>query len=259
MPVTYFWLVLLVFFSSIILFFKNWLARDIAQVIVFATGVTLFVGLYYIGDSRPEYLFPISLFVVLNYFLVMGGYVKRLDSIGKKTLVLCILSIVFVVWPTYIRKEFIADLIINKFNNLKSKNFLKSGFNEALNKKYNEEISLINQNIKDHKILIIYNDDTYLFYLLNKENLLHVNPMITITTKSELGFATYEAEKTCPKKIVVDCYLAGRCLPHFNTMINPVLFTVSVGRLILTKIETDCNIKYQPIICTNNLCIAQAQ
>jgi hypothetical protein len=259
MPVTYFWLVLLVFFSSIILFFKNWLARDIAQVIVFATSVTLFVGLYYIGDSRPEYLFPISLFVVLNYFLVIGSYVKRLNSVGKKALILFILSIVFVVWPTYIRKEFIADLIINKFNNLKSKNFLKSGFNEALNKKYNEEISLINQNIKDHKILIIYNDDTYLFYLLNKENLLHVNPMITITTESELDFAAYEASKTCPKKIVVDCYLERKCLPHFNTMINPVLFTVSAGQLLLTKIETDCNIKYQPIICTNNLCIAQAQ
>lgn len=256
---TYFWIFILIFLTMIILFFKNLISRENVETVVFTTCITFFVSLYYIGNSRPEYLFPISLFIILNFFLLAGSFYQRINSSAIKIVTLSIIFLVFIVWPIYNRGYFIADLLIRKFDALKTQNLFSPAINSILKTKYNKDLQLINKYIKDPEILIIHNDDTYLLSLLNKKNLLRVNPLITITTKADLDFATFEASKICPEKIVLDCALVGKCKPHFDEMLNPVQFSLSISQLVFSKIQGDCKTSYQPVECNNNLCIVQNQ
>lgn len=256
---TYFWAFILIFISTIILFIRKLLAKENIETIVFITCITFFVSLYFIGNSRPEYLFPISLFIIFNFFLLVGDLFQKIDSSVKKILALFVIFLAFVFWPIYNRGYFIADLLIRKFDGLKTQNLFNPAINSILKTKYNDDLRLINKYIKDPKILIVYNDDTYLLSLLNKKNLLHVNPLISITTKNDLDFATYEVSSVCPKQIVVDCNLVNKCKPHFDEMLNPVQFSLSISQLVFTKIQSTCETTYQPVECNNNLCVVQSQ
>ncbi|OGK19852.1 hypothetical protein A3C23_04065 [Candidatus Roizmanbacteria bacterium RIFCSPHIGHO2_02_FULL_37_13b] len=258
--ITYFWLVMLIFFSAVILYFRKQMSSDIDQFIIFTTNATLFCGLYFVGNSRDTNLFSISIFLVLSFFLVIGYYYGKLQSTGSRVLILLILLTIFALFPVYIRKEFIADMLISRIERLKSQEILKPEIVEIMRKKYSAEINLINTNLNGNKILMIYSDDTYLFYLIDKENLLDVNPQIGILTEDELTFALREVLKVCPKKIAIDCDLVERCsFMHHRSMINSVTYPVDIQLLLLNKIESGCHLKYQPTICTNDLCIAQAQ
>ncbi len=255
--VSYFWFVPLIFFSSLILFFRNQLPKQSVALIVFTACLTFFVGLYYVGNSKTEYLYYISLFILFNIYLVSVSYFIKITGQRSKILLLSFMTFVLVIFPLGLRKEAIADNLLTKINSFRISKLFKAYVYDTINVKLAEDASLINKHLKQKKVLIIQNDDTYLFYLTKKENLLNINPIGAIVTKKELDFATVEAVKTCPQAIAVDCFYLNKCsTKHFDKMLNASW--TWVDKFVLDKIETSCRIKYLPKVCSENLCIAEA-
>lgn len=257
---TYFWLVILIFFSSSILFFKKWINGQTYQPVLFATNAMFVAGIYYVGDSRPTYLFSLTLLIILGFFLMLGYFFEKLKSGRIKTIILLGVALFCIVLPTYIRKEFIADTLIGKFKSLSRPNIFQPEIGDIVEKKYVKEIDLINRNLTGPKIVIIHNDETYLFYLTRKKNLLRINPQMGILTENEIDFALRDAVKNCPKRIAVDCDLVGKCsYSHRRTMINSATYsTVDVEKILFERFQSKCNLKYIPTVCTGDLCITQA-
>ena len=103
--------------------------------------------------------------------------------------------------------------------------------------------------------MIISTDDTYLFYLTGKKNLIDANPAVLMVMKKELDRAVKNVSRVCPTSIAVDCSIIKKCEPYqsFNQGERTVL------PFILREVEAACRFKYEPTICTNQLCIAKPQ
>jgi len=252
---TYFWLLLLSYFFSFILFISD-NQSFINQLLLLTTNLSFFAGVYYIGRSHPHNLFNLSILFLLSFFIL----VSKLFSSDKssKLFKFCLVIVIFlflVAIPINNRRDDVARLIKYKLRGFQQRAIFSSETGDFLNKHYRQEIKLINNNFKTNSpIIILSSDDTYLFYLTKKNNLLDINPISGVISKSDLDFALKQATKVCPKKIVVDCQTFDKC-PKYKTLnhaqINPQLF--------IDKISASCHLDYQPIECTKKLCLVISQ
>ena len=145
-----------------------------------------------------------------------------------------------------------TEMIIVKLKRLTAGNIFKSEMKNILTKRYSKETQLIINNLKDDKIAILSNDDTYLFYLTGKKNLLDANPQVSIDTQSDLDHAFENFARHCPDKIAADCVVFGRCSQSVG-FDQSGFFPQSI---FLNEIQKKCAVKYEPVQCTNQLCIA---
>jgi len=182
----------------------------------------------------------------------LGNTVNYLNPLKKIILFIFIFSL-FIIYPALMRKISLSEMIIVKLKRLTQGQIFKTEMDEILTKRYSKELSLINKYLKESGVAIIHNDDTYLLYLTKKKNLLDANPQVGIDTKDDLAQAIDNFAKECPEKVAVDCSVFAKCQQYVG--INQSGFYP--GSLILLAVEKQCRIKYQPVECTKQLCIAQ--
>jgi len=252
---TYFWLLLLLYFFSFILFISD-SQSFINQLLLLISNLSFFAGVYYVGRSHPHNLFNLSILFLLSFFI----FISKLFSSGKSSKLLkfylfVVIFLFLVAIPINNRRDDVARLIKYKLRGYQQGQIFNSQINELLNKQYKQEIKLINNNFKaDSQIIILSSDDTYLFYLTEKNNLLDINPISGVISKDDLNFALKRAIKMCPRKIVVDCRAFAKCSDYKtlnHAQINPQLF--------IDRISTNCRLNYRPVECTKKLCIAVSQ
>ncbi len=244
---TYFWVVLLIYFAAIIYHF-----RKSQPVLLFTANLSLFASVYFVGRSHPHNLFHISVFAVLTVFILFGLVLKNQPN-RVKLLTYALLFLFFIAYPVFERQEVMTEMVKTKLQNLAKGNIFTPEFINVLQTKYKKEIPLINSNISDRKIVILSPDDTYLFYLTGKDNLLDANSEVTVLTKNDMDAALKNLYSQCPKKIVVDCTLMGKC-QNSQTFVKAFF---SIQQRLLNQIESVCRVNYQPKICTDKLCIAE--
>jgi len=284
---TYFWLFILLYFASLIYVFRNLpltesedarfvrLGRTPSpfsgegegsfgakkrgielSLLVFSANLMFFASIYYVGRSMNEELYTITPFALLIFFLLLGSIYQRIHKSKIRISVISLIFLLFIVYPIIQRKEVFVGKVMTKFARLKQGHILTSDLDQRLNKIYAKESELINTSIKEKSALILSADDTYLFYLTQKTNLLNANPVYgSINMKSEMGPATKIVTKICPQTIAVDCVLLKRCLPHKSfTGEDPYGLPE-----VLSQVETQCKLKYKPVSCTDRLCIASSK
>lgn len=252
---TYFWFLVFVYFASIIYFFRKNAVDNWDKLIVLTANFSLIGGIYYVGRSHPHNLFAIASLVIFNLFLLLSPFLKSIPNTKAKFIVYAVLFLVFVVYPANNRKEVLTETLVSKYQRLTSGKIFSSEMDEHLTSYYSQEKKLIQDTIKDNKIIIAHPDDTYLLYLTQKENLLDSNPFATVIAPSDLDFAVKSLKNKCPKRLVADCRAFNSCSAGIFRPFNEV--ALFVAPLILTRIERDCNVKYHPISCTSQICIAQ--
>ncbi len=277
----YFWIVILIYFSSIIYFFRNqkniqvggesgrapdsaqrsehWREgnsrQNLPELILISANLMFFAAIYFVGRAHPHNLFNIALLPILTLFLLIGACLKDIDNRYVRLALMALLFITLIVYPAFQRKITMTEMIITKVKRLTQDNIFKPEMDEILSKRYAQETKLITNNLKEDAISIVSNDDTYLFYLTGKKNLLDANPQVGIDTYSDLDRALSHFVKMCPKKIVVDCAIVGRCSQSAG-FDQSGFFPQPI---ILDQMQKQCKMKYEPITCTNQLCIAQAK
>lgn len=251
---SFFWLVILLYIASIVYFFRTNNAktgRDLS-LLVFSANLSLLASVYFVGRSHPHNLFNIAIFLLLNAFILLSELYKKITSKKIKIVFLTSLFLIFIAFPVFQRQEIITKNIVDRLRRIRSGNIFKPEFYEILKQKYGNDLKLI-KSLKDEKIIILSDDDTYLFYLSNKKNLLDDNSQATVLTYQDIDRSTQNAVRACPKKIIADCALVKSCQNS-----DPLTITYfAVQPLILQKIETSCRKKYKPTICADHLCILQ--
>ena len=286
---SYFWIVILVYFASIIYFFKQtiqtvdyreWkIDKEVrksridkfnllssifksppsifyhpSSILLFSANLMFFASIYYVGRSMPHELITISVFVLLTIFLFLGSIFRQIRPTKIRIFALLIVFFFLIVFPAYQRKEFIVEKMLDKYKQFLQGNIFVSETDKNLEESYKNEVALVNQNIKEGQTLIISPDDTYLFYKIQKRNLFDSNPVwATIDMQSEMKLAIDKTKNICPDKLVIDCSLVKKC-PTYITFVNQD--AVVAFPQLLVGIENKCQVKYQPTICTNKLCIA---
>lgn len=253
-PQTYFWWIILIYLASIVYFFKKKKVDDFDSVLIFTANLSFFFSTYFIGRSHPHNLFHISLFPLLNLFLLIGVNLKDNQSSKIKSTILAALFILLIFIPAYNRKEVLSELIIEKAKRMSHQPIFQPEMDRLLKQKYSPEILMIKKYLAERKILVLSNDDTYLLYLTQKGNLFDDNPQVLILSQKELDlYVNRLLKKGCPDKLVIDCYFLKKCPEYekFN------LGGFSPGPLILEQLETKCHSKYQPLECTDKLCIVK--
>lgn len=258
-PKTYFWVVLVVYFSSMIYFFKNkslpYGQDNVLSLLVFCANLSLFACAYFVGRSHVHNLFHIAIFPLLNLFILISLVLKDLTN-KQKAVIFSTILFFLIIFPIYNRQEVMAKMILTKIKKYQEGNIFTPEAKTILEKKYKEEVNLINTNLPQKKILILSSDDTYLFYLTKKENLMNDNSQYTILTENDLEKSLKFTTSSCPQKIAGDCRLFKKC-----TVNNPFteIVSFSIQPLLLGKIENTCGVKYQADQCTNQLCIAHPE
>lgn len=145
-------------------------------------------------------------------------------------------------------------MIKTKFDRLKNPSIFKPELEQKIKQYYSIESMFIKRNLPEDEILILSVDDTYLFYLVDKKNLLFDNPQsgLASASKTDLNLTLRKASKTCPEKIATTCRLFNRC-PSYKTFNHEA---VNIQKILLRSLEKSCKVKYKPIKCTNKLCVA---
>ena len=228
------------------------------QLLLFSANLSLFASVYYVGRSHPHNLFHISIFFLLNTFLLMDEILKFnfQKKVSKKipAAFYLLLATFFLVIPGFNRKQAIASMIKTKIDRLKIQSIFKPELEGQVGRYYFFESLMIKEDLPEDEILILSVDDTYLFYLIDKKNLLLDNPQsgIASASKTDLDLVLKKAYKTCPQKIAADCSLFGIC-PKYPTLNHEA---VNIQKFLLESLEKSCKVKYKPTRCTNKLCIA---
>lgn len=254
---TYFWFVMLVFFSTLIYFFKSSSFDKTAIIVMSSACFSFFGGFYYLGRSHPQVLISITHLFLLNLFLLLGNYYLQIKlSKGLRRTFILTCCLLFIIYPIFLRPKTMTKIFDSKFYFMQMDNIFIPEMDDNLESYYLPEINLIKDNMQEDKIIILSPDDTYLFYLTQKKNLLDEDPAITINTRDDLKFAVKEVVKVCPKKIAAYCEAFNDCPKDVRTLVDKSHHP----SLILKKIEEECHIKYAPTKCTdkNRLCIAEA-
>ena len=190
--------------------------------------------------------------LLLNAFILFRILISKIKySRPKFFIIYSLLFIIFIVYPAYNRKDTLASIINYKLINLNS-NFLQPKLYREAEKFYAKEVDLINKNLSSKEVLILSNDDTYLFYLTDKQNLLQENPQSGISSQEELDHALQKALLKCPQNIAVNCSLYKRC-PKY-TFFNQK--TSGIQKFLLGKLQKECRVKYKPTACSSKLCVA---
>lgn len=249
---TYFWTVIFIYFSSIIYFLRKKGKTALDCLLVITANLSIFTSTYYVGRTHPHNLFNIAVLPIVNLFLFVGIFWREKKFLFLKPIAFLIIFLILIVLPLYFRKEAATEIIKGQIDRLSYKQIFQPEMNRILQKKYAKELPLINKYFPERKILILSDDDTYLLYLLKKENLFDNNPQILILSEKQLDYYVSRLLKNgCPQKIVTDCTYYKRCPEH--TKFNETGF--STGTLILDKIRANCQGKYEPVECTYELCI----
>jgi len=257
----YFWLVLLLYFSICTYVFKNAKSSPMygqgsaLSLLLFSANLMLFTSVYFVGRSHPHNLFMIAPIVILSGFLLIGSTWQIIKSIKIKFVVFLILFLLFVAYPASQRQEIMTKLFIGKISGYHQKNIFSVETKQILTNKYKKEIEMIKLDFPQEKILLLSDDDIYLFYLTGKQSYLMDDPQVTILTQQDIDYSTKEATSSCPKKMVGDCRLFDKC-PYSNPYVQLYAY---IQPYIKQHIETACQIKYKPVKCTDQLCIAQAE
>lgn len=260
---TFFWFVILVYFASIMYFFRlnrQTIEKDqdssfnhlSSNLILFSANISLFASLYFVGRSDNASLIIISIFPLLNVFILLAHNYQLLTSHTLKILLSVVLFIVFIGFPVFERSYTISELLATKYRGFLAGNIFHTELEERVKKRFAKEKATINTHIPDNKILVLSSDDTYLLYFTDKINLLDENPQSGITSDVDMKSAIKTVAKICPKKIAVDCSIMNKC-PRFTPFTKG---WITAG-YILKEVESRCHIHYEPTYCTNQLCIAQ--
>ncbi len=277
---TYFWIVILIYFASVIYIFKNYHERESEDarfmrlgrttqsgegsfgakkrgielsLLLFSANLSLFASVYFVGRSHPHNLFHISIFPIINAFLLFSLFLHKIQNARIKLLVLSVLFILFIVYPIHNRQEIMTKTFITKFKYLEKGYGFSPAWAQMLEAKYKQDIALISKEMPDKKIVILSPDDTYLFYLTGKENLMDDNSQFTILTQKDISTSLKNVYEACPAKIVVDCTIYKKCQ---DSKPFTQIAGFSIQPVLLQDIQTKCNVSYKPDKCTNNLCIA---
>lgn len=252
---TYFWLFILLYFSCIMYFFRNLRTGRDLSLQLFSANVAFFASIYYVGRSVVHNLITVNPFILLAFFLLTGALYKNIASRKIRLLILGCFFAFLIFFTGYSRKEFLTSELMDRYQRFRQGRIFSFENDEILKQRYQKEIELIKEKIQEDEIIIISADDTYLFYLLDKKNLLDANPIAGINTPDELTHALKRAAKACPKNIVVECEVLKKCTSYSTfTKTWPEL-----PPLILAELEKKCQVKYEPVDCTNQLCIASSK
>ncbi|OGK22179.1 hypothetical protein A2866_03410 [Candidatus Roizmanbacteria bacterium RIFCSPHIGHO2_01_FULL_39_8] len=250
---TYFWLFILIYFVSIVYVFMNRLKNQ-HELLLLSANLSLFASIYFVGRSMPHELITVSLFILFTLFLLIGISYSEIQLPKMRLLILVFMFIFFIIFPAFQRKEFITEKLIDKYKRVLTNNIFLSEIDTTLHEKYKNEVVLIKKSIKENEIVILSPDDTYLFYLVDKKNLLDANPVFgSIDIQSEIGPAIKRVGKVCPAQLVIDCSIVKRC-PKYESFSrgSPAVFPY-----LLEEIEKKCNTSYEPILCSDQLCIVK--
>ena len=254
-PKTYFWFLSLFYFASLIYFFKKNKHDFFDQLVLFAANLSFFGGVYFVGRSHPHTLFWIAPLALFNFFLLAIPKYTQSRSDKNKLFLSIVLFLIFIVFPIYNRKEVLMEKVIASYKRIATGSMFYTELDPYLKKKYGQEKKLIEEELSGPRIVILHADDTYLLYLTGKQSLILANPQYWIIMKEDIDFALQEANRECPRKIAIDCRFVGKCSE--NWLFTGV--TQLVQPYILDELQNKCHTVYEPTVCTNQLCIAEAR
>lgn len=250
----FFWFFMLIYFASVFIVFIREKYETLDQLILLSANLTLFNSFYFVGRSHAANLLDLSVLVILNAFLLFGLLWNYFYSNLQKILVAFFIFLLFIVFPTSQRKYTFAELIFQKFKKIQTGSLFIPESEGQAEKFFSKEKKIIQTHLTSQNVLILSRDDTYLFIVTGKRNLLRSNPQAAIDTKTEMDYAVKDAVSVCPKKIAVDCTLYNRC-PNFTSYTKKDFF---MAPYILPEIEKRCGIKYSPLECTDKICIVES-
>lgn len=251
---TFFWTTMLIYFTSVILFFRQKKLPVHNDQIMYAANIMFFASIYFVGRSHLHNLFNISIFFILTTFLLIGVGIQTIRNSKVRIFVLSLLFVITVIYPAYMRHLTMVEMFANIFHQYQQKDIFRPAMDEYIQTMYRDELPFIKKNMKEESIAILSTDDTFLFYLTGKKNLLDVNPQFGIDSKSDMDFALKTIVKKCPEKIVVDCLAVNKCVR--SQTFGGTFFNTS---FILSELEKQCKLVYRPIKCTKLLCIAESK
>lgn len=264
---TYFWIIVLIYFASILYMFRKLGEKSLKksedtrfeltyELIFLSANFMIIASTYYIGRSVPDYLFKLSLFPLLTFFLLGSLAVSKIESQPHRIIIFVFLFLLFIALPSFHRKEYLTQALLKNYMMLFSGNILQPEIYDILKADYKEEIELIQQNIQEDRLIILSRDDTFLFYLFGKKNLLDANPQNDlIISKDDMDFALKRVSKPCPRVIAAECNLFNRCQ-------NPETLIAGwppIEMKLLSELEAKCQYRYSPTRCTTKLCLAEAK
>lgn len=252
---SYFWVAILIYVASITYFFQRKHPVFYDQFVLYAANLSLFACVYFVGRSHPHNLYHIALFPILNIFLLVGLSIKQIHSRKHTFIIGILLFVLFIAYPIYNRQEVMTLMVKEKIQRFNSGHIFEPEWLRIIANKYSKEKEMIQREIPDDKIVILSHDDTYLFYYLNKNSLIHDNPHFTILTEKGMNSSLVDVFKSCPHKIVGDCTLFGKCSQN-ETFVGFAMITIEP--LLLSKIQDGCRVTYAPTTCTSQLCIAES-
>lgn len=249
---TYFWFAMLIYFSSVIYFFKKKSIEFTSQLILLSANISLFASIYFVGRSHKYNLFYISLMALLNLFILLGVLFEKLTVKNIKISILISIFIFLIAVPIFNRQEAFISTINEKFNYLRYSDPFKPIVEDQLYYAFKDEVNLINS-LPGKEIVVISYYDTLLLYLTGKHNLLNANPQAIICTKDDLDHSLKEVRKVCPKKMIVDCRIFNKCREDIGKL-DP---KGTIQFLLFASIEKTCNSRLIPVKCTNKLCVVE--
>lgn len=121
-PHTYFWLFILLYFASVMYFFRN------------SANLMFFASIYYVGRSMAHELFTISIFAILTFFLLAGLAYRDIVSSKIRLFIFILLFFSLITFPTFERKEFIGEKILGKYHGFSGGIIFTSKIDEDLQK-----------------------------------------------------------------------------------------------------------------------------
>ena len=251
---TYFWIVILIYFSSIIIVFKMKWESTISHVLIVCANLVLTNSLYFVGRSDNANLYDISILILLNLFIILGLLWQRIHSKPLKFAFVSLIFLTFTVFPAYSRQYHLTEFLLEKTTRLTQGDIFAPEMDSIVKNNLAKDATLINKYIHTEDALILSKEDTYLLTLSGKKGLLDVNPQSGIDTVSEMAFATKQTLQQCPRLIAGDCRLFNKC-QNYESLSSKSLF---MAPNILETIQKGCNTHYKSLICTNHLCIAEA-
>lgn len=262
---SHFWLIVLVYLASLNQFFKKHKSTLVDTMLLFSTNLTAITAIYFVGESHPHNLLNISMFMIINVGFLMATIIKNSQSGNLRLGLLLIYLLLFIVYPALSRSVSIEDNITNQLVRMKLAPPFEPEVVSILHS-YDREVNLINSNLGQKEILLLSPDDAYLYYLLkDKTSLIDTIPQQVLISKNEEKKAFKRVFTVCPKKIVVDCRILGKCEEFItlNSAHYPVEQSFTLEKnfsiSILKTIENKCRLNYQPTICTQKLCVAVAK
>lgn len=252
----FFWVFVLIYFLSIIYFVKDVSSNLSGKMVLFIANIALFINIYYVGRSIDHNLFHISIFSILNLFLLLGLFLKK-DL--NKNIVLIPIFIFLVFIPAFNRQYAVSGIIDKNLKNFALGNIFEPEINEKyLSNFYKDELSLVRKNIPEKDLIILSQDDTYLFYLLKKKNLLNGSPQGEYFLREDVKKAIKNTEKICPTRIITSCSLFNKSCSE-NLLYFGYYEPSSMQAILLNELENRCKFKYEPRQCTGRLCLAEKQ